>query len=120
MQILFSTSAEFGDHAGLGIIPGRVVRLASAPGFKVPQVGWNRAEPREPACAFWRESGRDFYFVHSFICQPEEPVDVAAQTEYGGELFCSVVNRGKIWGCQFHPERSGPDGLGFLRSFLAI
>lgn len=122
MQLLFSRGEEFGDHAGLDILPGRVVRLSAGEKVKLPQIGWNRAEPLAPASPFWAGAwpGRDFYFVHSFVCRPDSASDASAETEYGGDRFCSVANRGKVWGCQFHPERSGPNGLEFLKRFIAL
>jgi len=130
MQLLFSESFEFGHNEGLNLVPGRVVRFKSEAddrAFKVPQIGWNRiAPPAGRGAADWQGTilggiGPEdyFYFVHSFICVPESKEDVLAETSYGYDRFCSVVRRKNVWGCQFHPEKSGEQGLSIYRAFLA-
>ncbi|MEW6220289.1 MAG: imidazole glycerol phosphate synthase subunit HisH [Thermodesulfobacteriota bacterium] len=131
MQLLFSASEEFGLHAGLDLLAGRVTRLASrqdAQGYrlKVPHVGWNRVlitpEGRTSAAALLAgiPDGRFFYFVHSFVAKPADPTWQAAVSRYGDQTFCSLVARDRLFGCQFHPERSGALGLAVYRNFLTL
>lgn len=124
MQLLFEESEEMGRHAGLGLLPGRVVRFAegevdAAGGrLKVPQIGWNQLwhDETDPLLA-GVPSGSYAYFVHSYYCQPADPTDVVATTDYG-IAYASVVHRGSIWGVQFHPEKSHAVGLQILRNFV--
>jgi glutamine amidotransferase len=119
MQLLMTESDEFGRHQGLDIVGGSVVRLGSATGFKVPQVGWNRIhKPPTKNGDAWQgtlldglNDGEYMYFVHSYYVAPNDPSVVLATTQYGETEFCSSLRTGKILGCQFHPERSGPRGL---------
>jgi len=125
MQLLFEESEEMGRHRGLGFLPGRVVRFPEGE-LKVPHVGWNRVwrngGPR-PAGAHGLLAGIDggdhAYFVHSYYVLPGEPGDVLATTEYG-LAFASVVGRERIWGAQFHPEKSQEGGLRLLANFAAL
>ena len=114
MQLLFDRSEE-GDAACLGLLPGGVRLLRDAE--KVPHIGWNQVATRDGA-PVWRGMSSDpyFYFVHSYICEPDDPAVVAGTTSYG-EQFCSVVVSDSVWGTQFHPERSGPVGLRLIRNF---
>jgi glutamine amidotransferase len=115
MQVLFEDQEE-GGVPGLGLLPGRVRSLSGT--VKVPHMGWNRSRvvQRGPA----GEPGENpfFYFVHSYIAEPADETDVAATAHYGEE-FASVVVRDNVWGTQFHPEKSGADGLAFIRRFVA-
>lgn len=106
-QILLDRGFEFGEWEGLGIIPGEVVHFPPLHGAKIPHMGWSPIEP----------SGADMYFIHSYIMQPTDPAHVLATTVHGGVRFASVVGKGKVIGCQFHPEKSGNDGLAILRNF---
>lgn len=121
-QLLLTESEEFGLHEGLGIIPGRVVRIPSA-GVKVPFVGWGRL--KSPADRGWEGSilgetptGTWAYFVHSFHAAPENPGDILACTEYGPHSITAAIARGRVTGLQFHPEKSGPAGLAMLARFI--
>jgi glutamine amidotransferase len=125
MQLLFDESEEMGIHPGLGLLPGRVVRFAEDE-LRVPHVGWNQL--RFAICDLrftigglvaGIADGAYAYFVHSYYAMPEEPGDVLATTEYGVE-FASVVGRGKVWGAQFHPEKSQEVGLQLLANFAAL
>jgi glutamine amidotransferase len=119
MQLLFDGSTELGGAEGLGLLEGRVEAL-NADGLKVPQIGWNpvswkgdsalREELPQP-CAF--------YHVHSFAARPARAEDVVGTATYGSE-FASVVQRPPLYGVQFHPEKSGPDGLRLLGSFARL
>ena len=119
MQLLFEESDEMGLHQGLGLLPGRVVRFPEGE-LKVPHIGWNqlrRADPcPEMALLEGIPHGAYAYFVHSYFAAPEEPGDVLAKTDYGLE-FASVVGRGRIYGAQFHPEKSQDVGLRLLGNF---
>ena len=126
MQLLFDESEEMGRHAGLGVIPGRVVRFASdmagpdGRGLKVPQIGWNQLRhPGTDPLLAGVPDGAYAYFVHSYFCAPVDPAFILATTEFGKD-YASVVRRGNVWGIQCHPEKSQSVGLQILRNFVAI
>ena len=121
MQLLFEKSYEFGEHRGLGLIPGSVVPMA---GFipdqlKIPHIGWNalRMKNRSPLFRFISE-GDCVYFVHSYFAAHCDDY-VIAETEYGQWLTAAVQNS-NVFGCQFHPEKSGSVGLNILRAFAEL
>lgn len=126
MQLLFETSEEFGIRRGLCLVPGKVklLNVSSQGGrIKVPQVGWNTLI--KPRGVNWKETilkdirkEEMVYFVHSFAAYPKNYKDCLAKTEYGGEIFCSVVSYKNILGTQFHPEKSGNVGLKILKGFI--
>ena len=119
MQLLFERSFEFGEHEGLGLIPGDVVDMTPliGPGLKVPHIGWNALDVRQPAHPLLSgvRAGDCVYFVHSF-CATRCDESVIATAEYGAPLTAAVA-RGNVLGCQFHPEKSGEVGLRILRAF---
>lgn len=131
MQILFEASEEFGEHAGLGMLPGRVCalpnRTVSGESQRVPHIGWNHLVP-PVAGRNWRGTLLDgfdgrrpaVYFVHSFGAEPADPTDRLANCVYGGHTICAAVQRGNLMATQFHPERSGETGLALIRRFLDI
>lgn len=115
-QMLFDSTEE-GDATGLGFFEGRVRRLKKSRETPAPHVGWSRLSlPRLSAMFEGVADGAYAYFVHSYICPLSQ--DTAATSEYG-ETFAAAVSSGKVWGCQFHPERSGPAGARILANFLA-
>lgn len=116
MQLLFDVSYEYGEHAGLGLLPGSVVSFDTTnPQAKVPQIGWNAIEwQKENSLTAAVPSGSMAYFVHSFYCTPAESSDVLATTFHGIE-YASAVQRENITGVQFHPEKSGDVGLAIIR-----
>lgn len=118
MQFLFERSDEMGRHEGLGLLPGHVTRFPPHAALKVPHMGWNALNRRQesPLLANVR-SDSQFYFVHSYCCMPDCEEDVIASTDYGVE-FASAVQRGALFGVQFHPEKSQQVGLQMLRNFL--
>ena len=118
MQLLFDVSFEYGEHAGLGLLPGTVVSFDTTnPQAKVPQIGWNAIEwKQENTLTAAVPSGSMAYFVHSFYCTPAESSDVLAMTFHGIE-YASAVQRGNITGVQFHPEKSGDVGLAIIRTW---
>ena len=118
MQLLFDKSMEYGEHAGLGLIPGVVRPIAEVipKGLKIPEIGWNALHfvKKNPLFRYVKE-GDYVYFVHSYHGTACEESTVAV-TEYGAPL-CAAVARGNVYGCQFHPEKSGAVGLSILRAF---
>lgn len=124
MQLLLEKSFEYGEHRGLGLIPGEVVPIRGAvpAGYKVPHIGWNALQLTGPgrACALFKntEEGDCVYFVHSYWAASPEPY-VLAKAEYGAPLT-AAVGRGNVLGVQFHPEKSGNAGLAILRAFCEM
>jgi glutamine amidotransferase len=113
MQLLFNESDE-GPGLGMGVIPGRVTRLAAR---SVPQIGWNAVEGGDVLLA---TSGlREAYYANSFACRPDDSSVVTAWTTHEGDRFPAVVRRGQVTGAQFHPEKSSAPGLAFLRGWVA-
>ena len=120
MQLLFEKSCEYGEHRGLGLIPGEVCPLAddlTDPALKVPHIGWNALDVKQPVHPLLAgvRKGDCVYFVHSF-CATRCDESVIATAEYGAPLTAAVA-RGNVLGCQFHPEKSGEVGLRILRAF---
>lgn len=117
LQLLFEASDEDGA-ATLGALPGRTVRLIDAP--TLPHIGWNQADlvADDPLFAGIAD-GSDFYFVHSYAGEPVEAATVLARTTHG-RPFVSAVRAGRLLGVQFHPERSGTDGLRLLDNFVGL
>jgi imidazole glycerol-phosphate synthase subunit HisH len=120
MQLLATTGTEGGvETAGLGLVPGRVERLQPPGGLRVPHVGWNEVHHARPNPLFdGIDSGRDFYFVHSYAMRCDDPDDVVATVPYGDDVVAAVA-RGSVAGVQFHPEKSQKTGFRLLRNFLA-
>lgn len=116
MQMLFSGSEEFGFTEGLDLIPGQV-RLMKPAGLKVPHMGWNELQIKKPDCPLLADiaEGDSVYFVHSYMAVTQ-PQYLAAVCDYGGQVT-ALVQRGHIFGAQFHPEKSGAVGLSILRRF---
>jgi glutamine amidotransferase len=120
LQLLFETSYEDGQHEGLGIIPGKVVRFSVPREYKVPHMGWNQLQfHRRPPVFQGVEEGAHFYFVHSYYVAPRDADVVATNTDYGG-TFCSSIWRGNVFGVQFHPEKSQAAGLRLLKNFADL
>ena len=121
MQLLFQRSFEYGCHRGLGLIEGDILPFSQALGgeYKIPHIGWNAIRPLGD-CPLFRYvgSGGYVYFVHSYYA-PADTASAAALREYGLD-FCSAVAAGNVFGCQFHPEKSGGTGLDILRGFVSI
>jgi glutamine amidotransferase len=118
MQALFEIGEEMGDHEGLGLLRGTVVRFSDTLSVKVPHTGWNQVEIRNPALLFdGIGNGSYVYFNHSYYCQPNDPADVIAETHYGIRYACAV-RRNNIYGVQFHPEKSQAVGLRLLQNFV--
>ena len=120
MQLLFEAGEESPGAKGLGILPGRVPRFPAEMGLKIPHMGWNSVMPlKENRLLDGQPKGSYMYFVHSFYVKAAERADVSAISEYG-LIFDAAVERGNIFGCQFHPEKSGAAGLVILKNFIEI
>jgi imidazole glycerol-phosphate synthase subunit HisH len=126
MQALFDVGEEMGEHNGLGLLRGKVVRFAGSPSVKIPHTGWNQVQVqnagvgpgRNDALLFDQvDDGAYVYFNHSYYCQPWNSSDVIATTDYGLQYACAV-QKGNIFGVQFHPEKSQSVGLRILKNFL--
>lgn len=122
MQMLFEKSYEYGEHNGLGLIPGvvRPIRDVIPNDLKIPHIGWNPLHIRQPKDELFRyvKENDCVYFVHSFYAAECDPY-VIATAEYGSELTAAVRNQ-NVWGAQFHPEKSGKVGLAMLKAFCEI
>ena len=120
MQLLFEAGEESPGAKGRGILPGRVPRFPAEMGLKIPHMGWNSVMPiKESRLLDGLPKGSYMYFVHSFYVKAAERADVSAISEYG-LIFDAAVERGNIFGCQFHPEKSGAAGLAILKNFIEI
>ena len=121
MQLLFDRSFEYGEHAGLGLIPGAVRPIAEVipADYKIPHIGWNALIYKNPTPLFkYIREGDCVYFVHSFAAM-DCADSVVATAEYGPELT-AAVQRENVFGCQFHPEKSGGVGLNILKAFCEV
>lgn len=130
MQMLLDESEEFGVNSGLGLVPGRVVAVPSqttdSRSQKIPHIGWNGLvlpQGREN----WKGTlmcetkiGEAAYFVHSFMAVPNDTTHRLADCTYGGRSISSVIAKDNVYGCQFHPEKSGKVGLTILKRFLSL
>jgi len=116
MQMLLEESTEVRPCRGLGLIPGRVDRIETA--LKLPQIGWNSLNLTQTDNPLLKEvrDGDYVYFVHSYMAYASNAADVAAVTDYGTQVT-AMVARGNVFGCQFHPEKSGEVGLSILKHF---
>jgi glutamine amidotransferase len=128
LQMLADVGEEFGTHAGLGIIPGRVREIphstAQGQQLAVPHITWSGLVPGPHA---WKgtlfdgvEPGSEVYFVHSFHFECEKPENLLASFEYGGHQLTAAVAKDNVMGVQFHPEKSGKTGLSIIAGFLDL
>ena len=121
MQLLADSSEEHGHHAGLGLIPGRVARLApTASGYRVPNIGWYEATSSPGGHPFAADAPRSYYFGHSYHTVCENPDHVALTIDYGGQPVTAAVARDNVMGVQFHPEKSQDAGLDLLADFVGL
>jgi glutamine amidotransferase len=127
MQLLFDSSQEFGHHDGLGLIEGTVVRFPSEVNGKklrIPNIGWHKVY----SPSSWDntpltevdQASNHMYFIHSYYAQPKNPENILALSKYDGFEYTSAAVKNNIWGFQFHPEKSGEEGLSIYKNFLAI
>lgn len=121
-QLLFESSEEAPGVAGLGVVPGTVRRFQDEPGLKIPHMGWNSATATRGETSVWQGLGEEpyFYYIHSYFPVPLEPSAVVAESTYGSQKFAAAVERGRMFACQFHPEKSQEAGLRLIRNFLGI
>ena len=114
MQILFEHSEENGGVDTLGVFKGQVRRFPDRAGIKIPEIGWNQVREKTTGN---EEQMKEFYFVHSYYA--EIVPETVGVSEYAGVEFTAMVKRGRLWACQFHPEKSGRVGLDLLKEWLA-
>lgn len=131
MQLMMEESYEFGKTKGLGLIPGAVIRIedTSADGIphKVPFIGWNGIKaPINKKVLCWEKTilaetycEDFFYFVHSYTAKPDNN-HLLAEADYNGRSIAAVIKKGNAYGCQFHPEKSGEDGLKIIQAFMSL
>jgi glutamine amidotransferase len=120
LQLLFSRSHEDGEHEGLNVFPGEVVRFPRLPGLKVPHMGWNQVRIRRRAPILEEVAeGTHFYFVHSYHVVPRDWEHVATETDYPTP-FASAIWQDRLFATQFHPEKSQRAGLRMLHKFAAL
>lgn len=126
MQLLMDKSEEFGEHTGLGFIPGKVIKFDFHGNLrkKLPHIRWSTLKSEKRT---WNNTilenlseHSEMYFVHSYYVQPKDPENILSVTDYEGNKFCSSVQKDLIYGCQFHPEKSGETGQIILRNFINI
>ena len=118
MQALFEIGEELGEHAGLGLLRGKVVRFEPSKSVKIPHTGWNQIQTKKETLLFNDiHNGAYVYFNHSFYCRAQDATDILAMTDYGIS-YASAVERENIFGVQFHPEKSQSAGLRILKNFL--
>ena len=119
MQMLFTESHEFGTHKGLGLIEGKVVYIDLPSEYKIPHIGWNALQFKKKSPILKYINENDFvYFVHSYHAVDCDK-SIVATTDYGMEIT-AIVQSGNVYGCQFHPEKSGEVGLKILKAFAEI
>jgi len=130
MQMLMEHSEEFGDHQGLGIIPGRVAQIpdtgSDGTPHKIPHIGWSGLFPHTDGTP-WDDSilagispQSCCYFVHGYTAEPKSTIHILAECDYDGRRLCAAVRSGNVTGTQFHPEKSGEIGLKILTNFLEL
>ena len=120
LQLLFESSEETPGVEGIGILKGKILKIPSSPGLKIPHMGWNSLQLQNNGRLF-RNIPQDtyVYFVHSYYLQAQEPEIVKAVTGYGTEIHASV-EKDNVFACQFHPEKSGKYGLEILKNFAEL
>ena len=120
LQLLFESSEESPGVEGLSVLPGKILRIPDYPGLKIPHMGWNSLSVT-PGARLFRgiENGAYVYFVHSYYCKADDESIVAATTEYSTHIH-AAVERGNVFACQFHPEKSGRVGLQILKNFIEL
>ncbi|MCG3209902.1 MAG: Imidazole glycerol phosphate synthase subunit HisH [Anaerolineae bacterium] len=119
LQLMFDESEEMGQHTGLGIFPGKIVRFPTTE-LPVPHMGWNQIHPAQPHPLLNHIDNGDFaYFAHSYYARPQNPAHVVATTDYGLN-YASVVARDNVCAIQFHPEKSQQVGLQILKNFVEL
>tara|TARA_B110000003_G_scaffold239200_1_gene245181 strand:+ start:1916 stop:2545 length:630 start_codon:yes stop_codon:yes gene_type:complete len=125
MQMLFESSSEFGNTKGLGFIEGSVEKLPLKTNFKLPHIAWEPIFSRSKL--LWTNTilnnineNTDMYHVHSYFANPEQADYILSLSCYDDFLFCSTVKKNNIYGCQYHPEKSGNEGLQVIKNFIKL
>ena len=121
LQLLADSSEEFGDSTGLGLIPGRVIRIPIMPGYHLPHIGWNSVDyttPQETGVFKGVKDGGSFYFIHSYMFDCD-PSFIVAVTDHGVKVT-AAIRSGNIFATQFHPEKSQTNGLQMLKNFVEL
>lgn len=130
MQMMLEVGEEFGRHEGLGLIPGIVMKIPDTgldgKAHKIPHMGWN-ALSISPPHSDWDKTilqgiipGSAAYFVHSYTAMPTNDTNRLANCDYNGRVISAAIRSGNLYGCQFHPEKSGPIGLAIFNRFLKL
>ena len=120
LQLLFESSEESPGVKGLGVLEGKIVRLPAENGLKIPHIGWNNLKfPRNGRLFEGVPEDSYVYFVHSYYLQAKDPEIVTATTEYGATIHASV-EKGNVFACQYHPEKSSGVGLMMLENFIKL
>lgn len=120
MQLLFEESEESPDVPGLGVLKGRVLLFPADKGLKIPHMGWNSIRAKKESRLLGKLSGSPYmYFVHSYYVKAEDQEIVSALSDYG-TTFDAAVEQENLFGCQFHPEKSGTEGISILRRFAEL
>jgi glutamine amidotransferase len=120
LQLLFKSSEESPGVTGLGILDGEILKIPESDGLKVPQIGWNNLDIKKGARLFSGIDGSPYvYFVHSYYLKADNEEDVAATTHYSVNIHASV-EKGNVFACQFHPEKSSETGLKILKNFVDL
>ncbi len=119
MQLLADESEEYGNHKGLGIVPGSVRRILPSPGMRIPNMGWCDVQSGSAESILFKNYGipQSFYFAHSYHLECEENSCITATVDFDSPL-CAAIEKGNIFGVQFHPEKSQDPGLSVLRAFV--
>jgi glutamine amidotransferase len=127
MQLLMSESEEFGKHFGLSIIKGKIsaIKHQKLTHLKVPVIGWHPILLKKKTLNvkkinFKKFNNKDFYFVHSYYAVPENKNEILAYYKYGNEKITAIIGRENVLGTQFHPEKSGQNGINIIKTFLRI
>ncbi|MDO9544782.1 MAG: imidazole glycerol phosphate synthase subunit HisH [Synergistaceae bacterium] len=120
MQLLFEESEESPGVSGLGVLRGKTLLFPSDKGLKIPHMGWNSIETKKKSRLLGKLSGPTYmYFVHSYYVKADDKEIVSAFSDYG-TTFDAAVEQGNLFGCQFHPEKSGAEGISILRRFAEL
>lgn len=120
LQLMFESSEESKGAAGLGLLPGQILRIPDKEGLKIPHMGWNNIKVREDSRLFQDLPENPYvYFVHSYYLKAKEEAIVAATTEYSVNIH-AAVERENLFACQFHPEKSSDVGLKILSNFISL
>ena len=125
MQMLFEKSSEFGESIGLGFIEGDVKKFTRQKDIKIPHISWTGINSEDYSS--WENTilesidiNSDMYHVHSYYAQPKDLDNILSFSMYNDFKYCSTVQKDNIYGCQYHPEKSGEDGLKILKNFIEL